>query len=108
MGKKQKVSHAVIVQFTKDHPEMKQSEIGQHFGLSACRISAILRSHGETRYKRGRQVKRKPNESELQHQWEKILHAAGLGMDRGLRIDNKRILYGPNPLGDLSFEDPTF
>lgn len=87
---------------------MLQSEIGLHFGLTQSRISHILRAAGHSRHKHGRPVLRKPNESELQHEWEKILSKSGLGMDRGLRINNKRILYGPNPLGDLSFEDTTF
>jgi hypothetical protein len=112
MGKRQKVSHVVIVRFAKAHPEMLQCKIGTHFGLTQSRISHILRTAGHRRHKHGRSVVRKSNESELQHEWEKILSKAGLGMDRGLRINNKRIMYGEDPLKeearDESVTCPTF
>lgn len=108
MGKKQKVKHSVIVRYAKRHPELHQKEIGLHFGITQSRVSAILRAAGEYRQKRGRPLVQKTTDSDLQHKWEQILHAAGLGMDRGLRINNQRIIYGPNPLGEISYENPTF
>jgi hypothetical protein len=102
MGQKQKVNHKFIVLLAQEHPELSQAQIGERFGLSQCRVSAILRSAGQKRYKRGRPLRKKDDESDLQFDWEKVLHAAGLGMDRGLRINNKRLIYQADPLNHPS------
>src|SRR5580704_13804510 len=34
-----------ICQYAHEHPEDKQSDIGKHFNISACRVSTILCSH---------------------------------------------------------------
>src|SRR5258707_11727161 len=97
MGKRPKVSHAIVAAYADKHPEMLQADIGRHFGLTQSRVSHILRAAGQRRRKHGRPVERKESQSQLEHDWEKVLHAAGLGMDRGLRINNIRILYGEDP-----------
>jgi hypothetical protein len=85
------------VAYVKEHADMPLTEVGKHFGLSQGSISRIVRAAGQGRGHRGRPLKRRHRETDEQAYWEQRLHDAGLGMDRGLRIRNKRIIYGYNP-----------
>ncbi len=99
MAVNRKVAYEEIVTYVTEHPELTLTEIGQHFGLSQGSISRILRKVGQGRGHRGhggRRPKRKPGMTDEQALWEQKLHDAGLGVDRGLRIHNKRILYTAN------------
>jgi hypothetical protein len=77
---------------------MLQADIAAHFKTSQSRISAILRDGGVQSVRPGRPLKPRPEQSTEAQKWEKILHDAGLGMDRGLRLHGERILYGYDPI----------
>jgi hypothetical protein len=93
-GGTRKINHSDIVAFAGANPGMRQDEIASKFRVAQSRVSTILASAGVSGIRRGAPVKPKPGQSSEAYQWEKILHDAGLGMDRGLRIKNQRILYG--------------
>jgi hypothetical protein len=93
-----KIDHAEVVRYAKQHRELYQWQVGQHFGVPQSRISHILRKANASNSKRrGRAPKKKGKVSLVDH-WEQVLHDWGLGMGRGLRLGNKRILYGYDPL----------
>lgn len=102
MAGKRRVDHKAVAEFKRKHPEMSQKALGKHFGLTQSQVSKILRAEGvDTNQHHGgfngshpKALKCKPGMTEEQFLWEKRLSELGLGMDRGLRINNKRILYG--------------
>jgi hypothetical protein len=97
-GRKRIINYQKVVRFAKKHPDMLQKDIGKKFGLTQSQVSSVLRQAKESRrLYRGRVPYRKENQNEDQAYWEKKLHHAGLGMDRGLRINNQRVLYGYDP-----------
>lgn len=104
-GAKRKVNYGKVVEFKKQHPDMPQWEIAEHFGITQCVISAILRQAGIKSVRRGRTRPLEASADEPSY-WEKRLHDLGLGMERGLRINNKRIFYAEDPrkeqIGDYS------
>lgn len=93
-GRKRKVNYEEVVSFAAEHPTMTQAEIAAHFSITQSRVSHILGASGVSTPRRGGPIQMKPSMTEDQFKWEKILHDCGLGMDRGLRVHNKRILYG--------------
>ena len=93
-GPRRKIDHQAVINFATANPTALQSEIAKHFGTTQSRVSAILRSNGIKGIARGHAPKPKPNLTDEQNQWERILHDAGLGMERGMRLNRKRILYG--------------
>jgi hypothetical protein len=93
-GRKRKISYEAIVKFAKKNPTMIQADIAAKFGTTQSRISSILCESGIKGIRRGRPLAVRPSQSDEQHKWETILHDAGLGMDRGLRLNKHRILYG--------------
>lgn len=101
-GAKQKVKHAIVVAFAVANERLTQSEIAKHFGLDQSRVCRILRKAGIIREQRGRPLKQRSSQSDEQFRWEQILHDHGLGLDRGMRLNKKRILYGFNPLLEVS------
>jgi hypothetical protein len=46
---------------------------------------------------RGAVPKQQPGQSTLEYEWELKLHNCGLGMERGSKINDKRIIYGEDP-----------
>lgn len=94
-GRKREVQHEKVIQFALANPELKQSEVAAHFGISQKQVSRILRRAGIEGIYRGRPPK--PRSTDEQSFWEKRLHDLGLGMERGLRINNKRIFYTEDP-----------
>jgi hypothetical protein len=105
-GRKRSISHQMVLVYAKKHPDSLQSEIGAHFGISQRSVSRILQQNGQNRgLYRGRPLERKRSQSEDEHYWEKKLHDAGLGMDRGLRLDNQRIFYGYDPAKEESGDE---
>jgi hypothetical protein len=98
-GRKRTICHEKVLEYAKKHPELLEIEIGQVLGISQRSVSRILRQAGIDRsVPRGRSPVPKNNETDEQFYWEKRLHDLGLGMDRGLRINCQRILYGYDPL----------
>jgi hypothetical protein len=93
-GPARKFSHEAVVAYAIAHPTMFQAQIAAHFKTTQGRVSLILTSAGLHRRLIGKSPKLKPNQTEVEYEWEKALHDAGLGMDRGLRLGRKRILYG--------------
>lgn len=104
MGQRRKVSYKRVVTYTQRHPEARQLDIAEHFKVSQSRVSHILRTAGVSNCHRGKRNGKGLNESE-QEKWEKLLQNLGLGMDRGLRLDRKRILYGYDPLKQVCQDD---
>jgi hypothetical protein len=100
MAGKRRVDHAAVVEYAKKHPEMLQDEIGEVFGLTQSHVSKILREGGASnphRARGGAVCRRKPGQTRLEYEWEVRLSREGLGMDRGLKIAEQRILYGEDP-----------
>lgn len=97
-GRKRKTNYTEVVAYVAANQTMRQGEVAAHFGISQCRVSHILAACGVPRPRRGRPLKARPGQTSEQVKWETILHDAGLGMDRGLRLHNQRILYGFDPL----------
>jgi hypothetical protein len=93
-GPRRKVNYEKVVAYAAKHPTMLHEAIASHFKTSTRTISRILCGHGVRSLRRGRPPKAKSGQTSEQHKWEKILHDAGLGMDRGLRLATQRILYG--------------
>jgi hypothetical protein len=94
-GRNRKVSYDVVVAFATANPSFRQAEIATHFGLSQCRVSRILTNSGiRSGFKAGSSPKPKRGQSELAYEWEQRLHKEGLGMDRGLTVKGKPLLYG--------------
>ena len=104
-GRKRKADYDEVVAYVAANPIMHQSEVATHFGISQCRVSHILAACGVQGIRRGRPLKAKPGQTSEQAQWETILHNAGLGMERGLRLHNQRILYGYDPLKQSHNDD---
>ena len=98
-GRKRTIKHELVVKYALAHPTLYQSAIAKYFHTTQSRISHILREAGlNRRIYRGRPPSKKSNQTNDQYYWEKILHDLGLGMDAGLRLNNKRVLYGYDPL----------
>jgi hypothetical protein len=97
-GRKRQIDHAAVLTYVAEHPTALQAEVATQFGISQCRVSQICLAAGVQGKRRGRPIKPKANLSPEENEWEAILHAHGLGMERGLRIRNQRILYGYDPL----------
>jgi hypothetical protein len=91
-----KLCHEQIADYAREHVEATQKQIAEHFGISQGRVSVILREAGLPRQNGGRLPKKRAGISDEQHKWDVILSRAGLGMDRGLRVNGKRIQYGYN------------
>lgn len=88
-----------VVIYTKEHPDTLQRDLAIHFCLTQSRVSRIIRDAGLSKpYRSGRPIKRQSGQTDEEFYWESILHAAGLGMDRGMRLGGHRILYGQDPL----------
>ncbi len=97
-GRKRKADYDEVVAYAAANPSLYQAQVAAHFGISPCRVCHILTARGVRGVNRGRALKTKPGHTSEQAQWEAILHDAGLGMERGLRLHNQRILYGYDPL----------
>jgi hypothetical protein len=102
------VDHKKIVKYAETHSDQNQVQIGKHFGLSQKQISRVLRDHGVTdrntnKHGRGSGPNRKPEWSDEQFFWEKLLHKDELGMDRGKRPD--KLQYGYDPLLELGKDE---
>jgi hypothetical protein len=93
-GRKRTICHEAVISYAAAHPTMLQDDIATYFGTTQSRISHILCGVGQHGIHRGRPIKLRPNQTSEEYRWEKVLHDAGLGMDRGLRLSGKRILYG--------------
>ena len=88
-----------VVVYTKKHPDVLQREIAVHFSLTQSRVSRIICSAGLSKpYRSGRPIKRQSGQTDDEFYWESILHAAGLGMDRAMRLGGNRIQYGYDPM----------
>jgi hypothetical protein len=96
-GRKRTVVYGEVIEYKRHHPAAFQGDIAEHFGLTQSQVSKILRSGGVIGVHRGNLPKRQPGMSEDQHQWEIMLHNEGLGMDRGLKLNDQRIHYGFDP-----------
>lgn len=98
-GRKRIYNREEILEYALSHPDTPQRTIAAAFGTTQCRVSLILRESGiSTVTRRGRPLSQHKYQTDEQFFWEKVLHDLGLGMDRGLRIQNKRILYGYDPM----------
>jgi hypothetical protein len=86
-----------ILDFAQANPTLPYRAVAAKFGLSRAVVNVLLISAGIHRPRTGAPPKPKAGQSSEAHDWEKILHAAGLGMDRGLRIKGARILYSYDP-----------
>lgn len=93
-GRKRRINYEMIIEFAELHPGMLQDEIASHFETTQSRVSYILCSSGKKGSHRGRPIKLRNGQTEDQFYWEKILHNYGLGLERGMRLNKKRILYG--------------
>ena len=112
-GRKSKLNPDAVLKFAVSNPSMRQCEIAAHFGVSQSRVSHILREGGVLALHPGRPIKQRPEQTSEQYEWEKLLHEVGLGMDRGLRLHGKRILYGYDtakeaPSDNSATIDPSF
>jgi hypothetical protein len=88
-----------VVIYTKEHPDTLQRDLALLFSLTQSRVSRIIRDAGLSKpWRSGRPNKRRDDQTNEQFKWETILHNAGLGMDRGMRINGNRIQYGYDPL----------
>jgi hypothetical protein len=97
-GRKRKVNYDEVVAYVAANPTLRQSEIAAHFTISQCRVSHICSAAGVQVIRKGRPIKSDPSLTTQQNEWEAILHAHGLGMERGLRLKGQRILYGYDPV----------
>lgn len=97
-GRKRTVSYEAVIEYKQHHPNVFQSVIAKHFGLTQSVVSKILRAAGISGEHRGNRPKRNLSMTDLQYQWEIILHDEGLGMDRGCKLNDQRIHYGYDPL----------
>ena len=100
-GRPRTHNYAEIVAYAAQNPELSQSALAKHFRITQSMVSRIMRVSGvevDQHQRRGRSIVRKPGQTDLEHEWETILHQAGLGMDRGLRIHGHRIWYGFDPI----------
>ena len=91
-----KHNHETILQFYQEHPELTTYQIADSLGCSQPTVSVVAREAGlgigkagAARKRAGHHCggtlpKRKLWMTELQYQWEIILHRCGLGMDRGM------------------------
>lgn len=104
-GRRPSVNHEKLVRYARLNPSLRQADIGVHFGLSQKQVSRIMRRAGIEGVKRAPYI-RKQGQTDEQFVWEKCLHDANLGMERGLRINNQRIYYAEDPrkeeIGDHS------
>jgi hypothetical protein len=107
MPRKRKVNHKAVVKYAQKHPEAVQVAIGKHFGITQGSVGRILRAAGQTNPHRGicRRSKPNPGESKLEFEWEQRLCGLGLGMDRGLRLNRGRILYGYDPAKEVQDDE---
>lgn len=96
-GRKRVVDYDAVIQHSKDNPSATHREIAQLFGTTAWTVGEILRQADIKGLHRGAPIKRKPGMSDDEYQWEKTLHAHGLGMDRGMKVGGKPIYYGYDP-----------
>jgi len=96
-GRKRTVVYEQVIEFKLRHPTAFQGDIAVRFGLTQSQVSKILRSGGVIGTHRGNPPKLQPGMSEAQYQWETVLHNEGLGMDRGLKLNDQRIHYGYDP-----------
>jgi hypothetical protein len=97
-GRTRRIIHEAVVAYAAANPSVVQFAIAALFGTSQSRVSAILSAAGLHGIKRGAPLKLKPGQSAEEFDWEKTLHDAGLGMERGLRLSGMRILYGYDPM----------
>jgi biotin operon repressor len=100
-GRPRSHNYAEIVAYAAKNPELSQSAIAKHCGITQSMVSRILRVSGvevDPHQRRGRSLVRKSGQTDLEHKWEAILHREGLGMDRGLRLHGQRIFFGFDPL----------
>jgi hypothetical protein len=100
-GRPRSHNYAEIVAYAAKNPALSQSAIAKHFLITQSMVSRILHVSGvevDTHQRRGRSLVRKSGQTDLEHHWESVLHEAGLGMDRGLRLHGQRIFYGFDPL----------
>ena len=97
-GRRRTISYDGVIAYAVKHPLLLQSEIAKVFNTTQSRISYILCQSGVRSPHRGRPLKQRPGQTDEQYRWETMLHNFGLGMDRGLRMEGKRILYGYDPL----------
>jgi hypothetical protein len=97
MAGKFKADHSKVIKFAKEHPEMVQAEIAEHFGLTQSQISKILRVSGVSNRYRGRVRRRCNGQTSVEFEWEQRLSRLGLGMERGSRLNNRDLLYGYEP-----------
>lgn len=93
-GCTREIDHKAVVAYAAANPTMFQVDIAAHFGISQGQVSRILRAAGIQGYQRGKALKQKPGQTSEEFAWEKILQNCGLGIERGMRIHGKRIIYG--------------
>lgn len=98
-GKKRTVNYELVVEYADAHPRARQLDIAEHFHISQSQVCQILREAGRTHrlHGGGMPLKKKPEWSDEQFEWEQLLVDHHLGEDRGLRINSKRIFYGEDP-----------
>jgi hypothetical protein len=99
-GRPRSHNYAEIVAYAANNPELNQAAVAKQFGITQSMVSRILRVSGvdvDRHQRRGRSLVRKSRQTDLEYKWEQILHQAGLGMDRGLRLHGQRIFYGFDP-----------
>jgi len=94
MAGKRRIDHEQVAEFKRQHPEMKQSEIGDRIGLSQKQVSRILCEAGIECRKGCTTYYRKSGQTDEEFYWEKRLVQLNLGMERGTKINDRRILYG--------------
>jgi hypothetical protein len=99
-GRPRSHNYPDIVTYVAQNPDLSQAAVAKHFGITQSQVSRILCVSGvvvDQHQRRGRNIVRKPGQTDLEHKWESILHQSGLGMDRGLRLHGQRIYYGFDP-----------
>ena len=89
-GQKRQLDYDAVLAYSTQHPTLTQDALAEHFGATQSAMSKVLRHAGIQRI-RGRKPRRP---EQVPNKWERILHDAGLSLDRGLRIGNDRIFYG--------------
>jgi hypothetical protein len=104
-GRKRTLDYQQILIFVAANPTMLHADIAARFKTTKRTICRILCGDGIVGLRRGRPIKLKPGQSDLEYEWEKSLHDAGLGMDRGLRLGSQRILYGYDPRKESPDDD---
>ena len=88
-----------VVRYTKEHPDVLPRDLAIVFSLTARYVSQIIQDAGLSKpWRSGRSVKRQSGQTDDEFYWESILHAAGLGMDRAMRLGGNRIQYGYDPM----------